>query len=164
MSSSKLFNVTLTFLLALGGLVGMMLLLAAWGSGAPAALAQGGGTVRYVAPGGNCGAASPCYASVQAAVDAASSGDEIRVAAGTYTGAHTDVVTVWSTPYTYTQVVIITKSLTLRGGFTPANWTTPNPTTNVTTIDAQRHGRGVTVAGDGTQSVTIEGNTITGGA
>jgi len=126
-------------------------------------VAQANPGTHYVAPGGNCNGAIPCHATIQAAVDAAGSGDEIRVAAGTYTGAHTDVVTVWSTPYTYTQVVIITKSLTLRGGFTPANWTTPNPTTNVTTIDAQRHGRGVTVAGDGTQSVTIEGITITGG-
>jgi hypothetical protein len=165
MSSSKLFNVTLTFLLALGGLVGMMLLLAAWGSGAPAALAQGGGTVRYVAPGGNCGAASPCYASVQAAVDAASSGDEIRVATGVYTG-----VQGRPAPTGYpdmpasgliTQVVYISKTLTVRGGYTTTNWTTPDPQANPTTLDAQGQGRGIFV-GDGV-TVTLEGLRITGG-
>ena len=42
----------------------------------------------YVAPGGDCGTGiSPCYASVQAAVDATDDpGDVIKVAAGTYTG------------------------------------------------------------------------------
>ena len=74
-------------------------------------------TVRYVASGGDCGGAMPCYATVQAAVDAACAGDEIRAAAGTYTdlsvrpradGALTDVVT---------QVVYISQTITLRGGY-----------------------------------------------
>ncbi len=68
-------------------LFGLLLLLALTasvaGSWRPAA------TVRYVAPGGVCGAAIPCYATVQAAVDAAATGDEIRVAAGLYTGVST---------------------------------------------------------------------------
>ncbi|NOZ05451.1 MAG: hypothetical protein GXP41_03740 [Chloroflexi bacterium] len=145
-----------------GSLVAVLAILGFLRITAPDVVQANPGT-HYVAPGGHCNGATPCHATIQAAVDAAGSGDEIRVAAGTYTGAHTDVVTVWSTPYTYTQVVIITKSLTLRGGFTPANWTTPNPTANVTTIDAQRHGRGVTIVGDGTQSVTLDGFTITGG-
>ncbi|MCX7707998.1 MAG: hypothetical protein N2204_08335, partial [Anaerolineae bacterium] len=76
-------------------------------------------TVRYVAPGGACGGVTPCYATIQAAVDAAAAGDEIRVAAGTYSG-----VTARGGS---TQVVYLDKALTLRGGFTTANWTTPNP-------------------------------------
>ena len=33
--------------------------------------AQAGSTIRYVAPLGQCGSNTPCYAQVQAAVDAA---------------------------------------------------------------------------------------------
>jgi hypothetical protein len=40
-------------------------------SGAWAGAAQPDATVGYVAPGANCGAATPCYATIQAAVDAA---------------------------------------------------------------------------------------------
>ncbi len=39
----------------------------------------------FVAPNGNCLSASPCYASIQAAVDAAVPGDTILIATGTYT-------------------------------------------------------------------------------
>src|SRR3989304_5569017 len=71
-------------------------------------------SVRYVAPGGACGGQVPCYANVQTAVDAAQPGDEIRLAAGVYTGAHATAG--------LTQVVYISTSLTLRGGYAPANW------------------------------------------
>jgi len=118
---------------------------------------------RYVAPGGNCGGATPCYATIQAAVDAASPGDEIRVATGTYTGTQTVTITRWGDPYTYTQVVIITQTLALHGGYTTANWTTPDPAANPTIIDAQRQGRGISVVGDARQTVTVDGFTITGG-
>ena len=68
-------------------------------------------TVHYVAPGGDCGGFTPCYASIQAAVDALgfSSTDEIRVAQGTYTGvsARTGI----------TQVVYLSRTVTIRGGY-----------------------------------------------
>jgi hypothetical protein len=84
------------------------------------------GTVHYVAPEGDCGGASPCYASVPAAVEAAASGDEIRIAQGIYT----------PTVGTETTFIHITKSLTLAGGFTRTNWTQPDPETQPTVLDA----------------------------
>jgi len=90
--------------------------------------------VRYVAPGGVCGDVSPCYHSVQDAVDAAVEGDEIRVAAGTYTRAGT-------------QVLLVEKTVTLRGGYATTDWTTPDPDANVTMLDGQDRRRVVHVIG-----------------
>lgn len=109
--------------------------------------------VLYVAPGGDCNGASPCYASVQAAVDAGDSSDEIRVAAGSYTGvsAREDV----------TQVAYISQTVTIRGGYTTDNWTVSDPDANPTTLDAEGGGRVLYITGD--ISPTIEGLRITGG-
>ncbi|HHN93825.1 MAG TPA: hypothetical protein ENK17_03575, partial [Anaerolineae bacterium] len=153
---SKQRFLTLTFLLALGWAVLVLGLL-------PGNEAAASTTVRYVAPGGSCGGASPCYPTLQAAVDAASDGDEVRVAAGTYTGVQTRVILKQGAAYTYTQVVIITKSLTLRGGFTTTNWTTPDPVNHPTVIDAAGQGRGATIVGDGSQAVTLDGFRIVNG-
>ncbi len=115
---------------------------------------QAATTIRYVAPGGACGSKTPCYSTIQAAVDAAQAGDEIRVAAGTYSGINNQGGSQ--------QVVYIDKSLTLRGGFTISNWNTPNPEANVTEINALTLGRVLYISGEET-AVTLEGLQLTYG-
>ncbi|MEJ5312031.1 MAG: right-handed parallel beta-helix repeat-containing protein [Anaerolineae bacterium] len=123
-------------------------------------------TIRYVAPGGNCGAGiTPCYATLQAAINAAVAGDEVRVAQGVYV----DVTTV---PYpldgspTITQAMFITKTLTVRGGYTLTNWTTAEPANYPTVINPQGEGRGSVIASPNPSIpalVTLEGLTIANG-
>lgn len=89
------------------------------------------------------------YTSIQEAVDAAKAGDTIKVA-GTCTN---NGVT--------TNMVNITKSLTLQGGYTATNWTTPDPVANTTTID----GGGIAFSVIGivrTSQVTVTGFWLTG--
>lgn len=106
------------------------------------------------------------YCRIQDAVDMANPGDEIRVAAGTYTGAQT--VLDSRSGYTYTQVVFITESLTLRGGYDAANWSAaPDPAANPTVIDAEGYGRDISIVGEDVYSetllVTVDSVTLTGG-
>jgi parallel beta-helix repeat protein len=143
------------------GLVLLVALLMTLGIAHPleVALAQGP-TIRYVAlaPTGNDGdnvctdSNAPC-ATLQHAVDVADSGDEIRVA----TGAYTDV----QARAGVTQVVYISKTVTIRGGYTTINWSIPYPAIHPTTLDAQSQGRVLYITGD--ISPTIDGFIITGG-
>ena len=87
------------------------------------------------------------YASVQAAVDAASDDDVIKVAAGIYMGV--------SARAGMTQMVYLDKPLTT------SNWLTPEPAVNFTILDAQGQGRVFYVSLAG--SPTIAGLRITGG-
>jgi hypothetical protein len=93
------------------------------------------------------------YTSVQAAVDAAGDGDMIKVATGVYTDIHMREG--------ITQVVYISNSVTLRGGYTTTNWTISDPEAYPTTLDAQRQGRVLYITGE--ISLTVEGLRITGG-
>ncbi|HEX7599713.1 MAG TPA: hypothetical protein VF518_15960, partial [Polyangia bacterium] len=114
-------------------------------------------TLRYVAPGGACAGLTPCYASVQAAVDAAASGDEIRIATGAYTGV--------STTNGVPQMAYIATSLTLRGGY-KADFSDRDPQLYPTTLDAGGLGRVLYIQGSSPSSlidVTLDGLELTGG-
>jgi len=137
----------ISLILGLGLTLGLLWLL---GGGAPSAHAD---SPHYVAPGAICGAVTPCHTTIQEAVDAAAPGDEILVATGTYTGMNNYGGLA--------QVVYISKTVTIRGGYTTTNWTTPYPITQLTTLDAQGQGRVLYITGD--ISPTIEGLRITGG-
>lgn len=88
------------------------------------------------------------YTNPQAAVDAANAGDVIKIAAGTYTGV--------TTKNGLKQVVYINKALSLEGGFNPTNWTTADPVSNTTVLDAQSAGRVLYITSH-SQDVTITG-------
>ncbi|MBN2392445.1 MAG: right-handed parallel beta-helix repeat-containing protein [Anaerolineae bacterium] len=102
------------------------------------------------------------FTSVQAAVDAASEGEIIKVAAGTYTGVQGRPPPAgYDDSSVITQVVYISKTVTVRGGYTTAFADPPDPETNETTLDAQGQGRVLFIGGYITP--TIEGLRITGG-
>ncbi len=149
--------------------VGCMLLLAFL---AQATQAQEGGII-FVALDGLCGGMIPCYAHPQDAVNAARSGDIIKLASGRYTGVGSRAA-----PPEYphppvggliAQVVYISGTLTLRGGYTTTNWIDSDPVANPTTLDAEGQGRALFITGAlGNRSwqvvgPTIEGLHITGG-
>ncbi len=113
-------------------------------------------TIRYVAPtgsdSGDCTVVtSPCR-TVQYAVDQAAEGDEIRVATGTYTDIHARSG--------ITQVVYISKTVTVRGGYS-ADFSAWDPAQYATTLDAQSAGRVFYIIGDIT--TTLEGLSLTHG-
>jgi hypothetical protein len=102
------------------------------------------------------------YTNVQAAVDAADPGDVIKVAAGIYTGVSARLAAPgYNGPSVVTQVVYISKTVTVRGGYTTDFAEPPAPEVNQTTLGGQEQGRVLYIAGD--ISPTIEGLRITGG-
>jgi hypothetical protein len=100
------------------------------------------------------------YSSVQAAVDAADEGDIIKVA----TGIYTDVSVRPCSTNVVTQVVYISKTVTIQGGYANilGGWTTSYPVTQPTILDAKKQGRVLYIIGD--ISPTIEGLNLTGGS
>jgi hypothetical protein len=158
----KVAALSFTVTLALAGVVVLL-----WLLGGPSVAHADPGTL-YVAPDGDdsntCGSEANRCATIQRAVDVASSGDVIKVATGVYTDVQGRPDPGYTNPPAsgiITQVVYISKTVTIRGGYTTTNWTTPYPITQPTTLDAQGQGRGLLVAGY--ISPTIEGLRITGG-
>ncbi len=137
--------VALTLATALGLLVGQL-------SGLRAA-----GTIHYVAPDGvdsaACTVKQPCL-TIQRAITNAANGDEIRVAAGTYTSLNALGGSQ--------QVVYLNKNVTLIGGFSPTNWVTPDPEANPTILDAGNNGRVLRVPAG--VNATVRGFTLRNGA
>ena len=126
-----------TVALALGGVVALLWLL----GGLPAPVAAAPACRPLRAPGdvftvclSGCG-----YTTIQDAVDAATGGEIIKVATGVYTGVQTRTAPAgYDGPTTViTQVVYISKTVTIRGGYTTAFTDPPDPETNPTTLDAQ---------------------------
>ncbi|NIO69597.1 MAG: hypothetical protein GTN71_11340 [Anaerolineae bacterium] len=172
MSNKRFAALSFTVALALAGVVALLWLPALSKveglGGSRVALAQAGtGIIRVATTGSDtpgCGGVNPCQ-TVQYAVDQAQAGEEVRVASGLYTG-----VQGRPAPSEYlnppasgviTQVVYISKTVTIRGGYTTAFTDPPDPEANQTTLDAQGEGRVLFITGD--ISPTIEGLHITNG-
>ncbi len=122
--------------------------------------------IHHIAPNADCGSATPCYATFQSAIDAAQFGDEVRVAQGVYTHTTTFEYDLGGWAQAITQVMFISKSLTVRGGYTITDWTTAQPLIYPTVIDPQGRGRGGVVSKphrDIPLTVKLEGLSITHG-
>jgi fibronectin-binding autotransporter adhesin len=164
----KVAALSLTVALALAGVMGLLWLL----GGLPTLVAAAPVCRSLRAPGDVITVClSGCdYTTIQGAVDAATEGETIKVATGVYTDLQGRAAPAgYDGPSVITQVVYISKTVTIRGGYTTTNWTTPYPITQPTTLDAQGQGRGLLVAGDPSTnsgqaiSPTVEGLRITGG-
>ena len=91
------------------------------------------------------------YDSLQAAVDAAPVGALVKVA------GYCDVLNARGS-----EIVYISKTLTLRGGYTALDWTVSDPVAQPTTLDARLAGRGILIEGSGA-APTVEGLRIING-
>ena len=103
---------------------------------------------RYLAPNGrdennNClDPTDPC-ATLSQGLGQAISGDEMLLAGGIYTGSMPATIDGNATD----QVIYLNKQINLRGGFTPDDlYTTAEPVTNTTVINAQGVRRGIYIA------------------
>jgi len=123
-------------------------------------------TFRHVATSGtdvgDClSSASPCR-TIQFALDQSTPFETIKVAQGIYTDVHAFPRNDVTVTGLVTQVVYLTRSVTIRGGYTTTNWTTAYPLTQPVTLDAQQQGRVIYVTGN--IAPIIEGLRLTHGS
>jgi parallel beta-helix repeat protein len=137
-------------------------------TGFQSSLSNGTTITRYVAITGTdtatCAAPISACRTIQYAVDVASAGDVIKVATGVYTGVQSRAAPAgYPTVATVDQVVYVSKTVTIRGGYTTTNGFAdpPNPETYPTTLNAQNQGRVLFIAGD--IDPALEGLRITRG-
>jgi hypothetical protein len=159
MNARRVLSLVLSLTLGLV-LVGALLTLADASARAQAA-------THYVAPDGDCGEASPCYATVQAAVDAAASGDVIKIAAGTYTNVRARPQDGVAAADLVVEMVYLNKSVLIQGGYSPDFGGPPDPDAYPTTLNAavswpKKHIRSmisrtesITLSGDCSESIRI---------
>jgi hypothetical protein len=124
----------------------------------------------YVAPSGsdaNPGTSASPLRSIQAAVTNASSGDEIRVAEGTYTYDPSADRFGPRKQFSYVDVLgtravvnLMGKQLAIRGGFSTDNFNVSDPVNNPTIIDGQGQVRGIFVLGQRPTGLELVGFTI----
>ena len=110
--------------------------------GAPAALLA----EITVCPGSTCD-----YDTIQDAIDAAASGDVIKIAAGVYTD--TDTASLGYLAH-------ISQTLTLRGGYDAGDFSAPpDPVANPTVLDGEHQGQVAVIEGNGI-TATLTGLTL----
>jgi hypothetical protein len=140
-------QVHIAYSLIVGGMLLVVLLLGLSGA-APTAHADA--ETYFATPGGGdaCTQSDPC--DLATALGLATDGDTLYLAAGTYTG-------------TGSEVVRITQSITLYGGWdgAPTGPVARDPTTHVTALNGEGRRRVMVITG--TIAPTIDGLTITGG-
>jgi Right handed beta helix region len=145
------------------GLAALLLLLQ-WAPPTAAIAAPGtatAGLTRYVIPSGSdastdCSLAAPCQ-TVQRAVAVAQAGDEIHVAAGTYTGTMFD----GSLDQGVTATVIIAKALTALSGGYSADFTVQDPQAHPTRLSASGSPGAFVLYLNGTNTL-VDGFTLSG--
>ncbi|HEY1012083.1 MAG TPA: choice-of-anchor Q domain-containing protein [Herpetosiphonaceae bacterium] len=148
------------------GMILLLALVALLAASAPRASASPTAQTLYVAPGGAnntaCGPISAPCQHIQFAVNKAATGDTILVAAGTYVyRSNYDTCTFLDTRAV---VCFVNKNLTIRGGYSPADWAHQDPDSNPTIIDGQGARRGVAaVSSNGVAYLTMSGFTIQNG-
>jgi hypothetical protein len=134
----------------------------------PATGPSSGGSPRRVSQtsgvdGNGCGGSEQPCRTIQYAVNASSTNDEILVAAGTYTyDAGLDPCAEYIDSHAI--VCVLNKRLTIRGGYADGAWSTADPDQNPTVIDGADQRRGVLVqrtsSGAPAAGLVMEGFTV----